>query len=191
MAGRTGLVCAAMALGCGCGELDGRADAGDLIALDLDAGDGCAAAPLGDLAGEARVELMRDGTGIVVAARVRLSPVDRTACVDIYLPAGTVSFVSATAGCTTSVAPAEAAIAPTDGALLLDRSTSPATYVATASSLWLASYTTRCDGDAATVAVWPAGGTWLLAGGALERGRLAGRSTSFGYLADWDLAPAD
>lgn len=106
--------------------VDASLDAG--LDASLDAGDdGCATAPTGDWTGTARTHQEGSGSDEDVAATVTWTLAGTEACVDHYLPSGTVEYELSSGESETATWP----IASTDGALVIDRSVAPATYLMT------------------------------------------------------------
>ena len=135
-----------------------------------DGGAGCLTPPTGDWTGTSRIEQRGSGGGLEMEADVRWTLVASEHCVDRYQPSGTARFHLQAGLCTTVTEPDVAPIAPDDGALIIDRSTSPATYQVTGSTSWDA--TIGCDGEEG----FPirAGGGWAGGSGSFEGAVISG-----------------
>src|SRR5262249_27345130 len=98
-----------------------------------------------------------------IDADVTWTLVDTTGCVDTYAPSGTVTYGFAIPGalCDQSIDPASHAIAPSDGVLTIDRSTSPPTIAMHGDTRWPITWSCHgSDGSTQTQSL-TGGGAWL------------------------------
>jgi hypothetical protein len=103
--------------------------------LALAVGTTCAIAPLGPLSGRAQDGHFGAGGGEDEYADVHWTLERTEGCVDHYRPSGTAHDVVGAHYCW-DAEPSAAPIEPTDGELIIDRSTSPATYTVNGLSEW-------------------------------------------------------
>jgi hypothetical protein len=177
------------------------ADAAPIAAALPDAGDGCATPRTEAWVGTAGRVNEHYPDNISVA--VTWQRVASVGCVDRFAPTGTARYDFAIPGalCPQSTVPATAPIGATDGALAIDRTTSPATYSGRASTTWTVVWT--CDhGDSSDLMTFEGGGLWFEAAGRIEGssiagaitvedGRLCGRGdSSLPCTYTWNLAPS-
>ena len=100
----------------------------------------CAIASTGDWSGSASFFNAGTAGGPTIVANVRWTLAASEGCVDRYVPTGTAGFDTTAGVCTIVVDPPSAAVNPvTDGQLIIDRTTSPATYVMEGKTTWNAS----------------------------------------------------
>jgi hypothetical protein len=118
--------------------------------------------------------------------------VSSDACVDHYAPAGIAAYVYDTQCEDIIVDPPTATIAATDGQLIIDRTTAPATYRMTGSTLWDA--VVRCGNDQTEQTAHPTGGAWVDSAGTFDgqviSGGLSGGQFTPEYH-DWTFTPVE
>jgi hypothetical protein len=97
----------------------------------------CAIASTGDWTGHASFFNAGGDGGPTTLADVRWTLASSEGCVDHYVPTGTASFEDSSGLCTNVIDPPSVPINPaTDGQLIIDRTTSPATYVMNGKTTW-------------------------------------------------------
>jgi hypothetical protein len=179
--------------GDGSGAIGEDGDDPDLDAPDAGSAAACATESVGDLAGTARVRYSGSGGYSETSATVVWTLVETTGCVDRYEPSGTATPGWAGGFCVTNgCAPADGAIAASDGSLTLDRSATPATYLASGETRFAA--TTSCELSDGTVEEneGEVGGVWLKdVAGTVEDGALGGLDDSGSVLVELSFAIAN
>jgi hypothetical protein len=102
----------------------------------------CAIAATGDWTGHTSFFSAGSAGGPTLSADVRWTLAASEGCVDHYVPTGTASFETTSGVCTHVIDPPSAPINPaTDGHLIIDRTTSPATYTMEGKTTWAGSDT--------------------------------------------------
>jgi hypothetical protein len=111
-----------------------------------------------------------------VEATITWERVATSGCIDRYVPSGEAHYRFAIPGalCTQTVAPDVSAIAGAHGMLAIDRSTSPATYVATGETTWQVTWSCQLDDGSTDTMTFAAGGLWLSGAGTVEAGAIQG-----------------
>lgn len=134
----------------------------------------CASPPVAAWTGTATRVQADYPDDLAVSARWRL--VETIGCRDRYVPEGTAQYHYAIPGaqCDQSIAPGDHAVAGGDGELIVDRSTSPATYQARAATTWQVTFTCRLDDGTEESQTFDGGGQWLEVATAVAGGRLEG-----------------
>ena len=107
----------------------------------------CATAPTGDWEGTSSQLTGGAGSRETASADVRWTLVSTIGCVDRYQPSGTARFVSDSACGLETIEPGSGVIQPNDGALVIDRSTSPPTYRFDGRTRWTALFNDGCRND--------------------------------------------
>ncbi len=132
----------------------------------------CAIASTGDWTGHASFFNAGTDGGPTISANVRWTLATSEGCVDHYVPTGTATYGTTAGVCTIVIDPASVPINPaTDGHLIIDRTTSPATYVMEGKTTWDAAI------DCSTAAMPEhntAGGVWASNHGTFDGSVLSG-----------------
>lgn len=164
-------------------------DVADAEARDAemaDAGDGCASPPTGEWNGTTRIFRSGAGSNYEVQADVHWTQVASNACVDRYQPSGTAHYIfHLGCCCQLTIEPGSAVIQPTDGELIIDRTTSPATYRMNGATLWNA--VSSCSGNDEPVQV---GGTWAENHGAFDHAVISGGIDNVSEVSSWRITRA-
>lgn len=145
----------------------GVTDGSAIDAIPIDAGDGCATPPVGDWTGTTREHYRGAGAFEAIVADVVWTRVATHACVDRYQPSGTATWQWGGHWCDSDdvTTPATTAIAPTDGELIVDRTTAPPTYTMRGETEWAASV--HCSEDPPGTP-GQVGGRWAAYDGAFD-----------------------
>src|SRR5207244_3993834 len=101
-------------------------------------GGGTSSPPLDAWTGISWIRQQGSGSQQTVSADVRWFRVSSAGGIDRYQPSGTATFQFSGGLCTVVVSPSSAPIAPTDGELVIDRRTTPATYTMRGAATWSA-----------------------------------------------------
>jgi hypothetical protein len=168
----------------------GDGGTGSLDAAPADAStDGCAIAPMGEWVGTAMGYRGGAGGGEETRVDVRWSLVATEGCVDRYAATGTVFFAEL-GQCDPIVDPPSAAIDPGDGELIIDRSTSPATFQIRGTSTYPAD--SYCTGSTPTGVLHDVGGRWANSTGSFDGTVIGGSTYDYdSFVMTWDLRRAD
>jgi hypothetical protein len=160
-----------------CVERDGRPEiadpsdvAGELQAPVAPGPAACATPPVEQWTGTAR--RTQDEYPDDVVATVTWQRVSTVGCVDTYAPLGNAQYSFAIPGaqCDQSIAPGVHGVAADDGALTIDRSTSPATYVGRGATTWSMTFTCRYDDGTSETSTIQGGDVWFEAAGTVDTG---------------------
>ena len=111
-----------------------------------------------------------------VATTITWQRVSSAGCVDTYAPVGDAHYNFAIVGavCGQTLTPTTTAVATTNGALTIDRSTSPATFTGHGSTTWSVTWSCRfADGNTESMS-FEAGGTWFEASGTVDGTTISG-----------------
>jgi hypothetical protein len=128
--------------------------------VPIDGGDGCATAPTGDWAGTMRFYAAGAGSFERFDADVTWTLASTAGCVDHYTPSGTFAVTTDGCCCTPVYDPASGPIEASDGELVIDRSTAPATFRVVASSEYASTeYPGDCGGGGDPIPT-TRGGQW-------------------------------
>ena len=123
-------------------------------------------------------------TPFPVSASLTWTRVATTGCVDRFEPAGTATFESSR--CTNT--PATHAVAASDGALTIDRSVDPPTFVMSGTTVWSATQTCPDGSGGTTTTTSDVGGPWALYNGVFDGDTFSASSMfQFNPLFEWSL----
>jgi hypothetical protein len=139
--------------------------------LDAAPTDGCATPPLGSFTGHAREGENGAGGGSYTRVDITWNLASSTACIDRYTPSGTVRYHLAGHWCSQVIDPISGDVEPTDGELVIDRSTNPASYTIRGTSFY--DTAVYCEGDPPPPPSQH-GGRWVDASGTFDGAVLAG-----------------
>jgi hypothetical protein len=153
-------------------------------------GDGCASAPVATYSGEQFEQFSGSGSYQLNRVEVTWTLASTVGCVDQYTPSGTV-FDEDAGPCGRSLDPASGALEAGDGELVIDRSTSPATYTVRGSSTYDTIYTGQapCD-DHPEPTPGIAGGAWADSSGSFDGALIAGHAWTNTPSRSWYLVAA-
>ena len=130
----------------------------------------CATAPTGNWAGTSGWFTAGGGEPASLTAVVSWTLAETVGCVDHYRPSGTVTYTHDAQECEQeSFTPPSGEIDESEGELIIDRTTSPATYRLQGTTRWESTW--RCDDDALEV---NAGGQWGFGIGTFDGAVIAG-----------------
>jgi len=135
----------------------------------------CAAAPVEAFEGEASRD-QSDGYPDHITATVTWQRTGTDGCVDSYAPTGTATYAHAVPGalCQQRIEPDTHGVVATDGALTIDRTTTPPTYSGSGATRWLVTWTcVEADGTQ-NQRTFEGGGAWFDSSGTLDVGAIRG-----------------
>jgi hypothetical protein len=152
--------------------------------------DGCASAPVATYSGEQFEQYSGSGSYERNRVEVTWTLTSTVGCIDHYTPSGTV-FDEDAGPCEITIDPVSGAIEPGDGELVIDRSTSPATYTVRGESFYDTTYTgdPSCD-DTPEPTPGTAGGAWANSSGSFDGALIAGHAWTNTPSRSWYLVAA-
>jgi hypothetical protein len=152
--------------------------------------DGCASPPVATYSGEQFEQYSGSGSYERTRVEVTWTLASTEGCVDRYTPSGTV-FSEDAGPCEITLEPAFGAIEAGDGELVIDRTTSPATYTMRGSSTFDTIYTgdPSCD-DTPEPTPGTAGGAWADSSGSFDGAVIAGVAWTNTPTRSWNLVAA-
>jgi hypothetical protein len=148
------------------------------------AGGGPVSPPVNAWQGISWIRQQGSGSEFTVSADVRWALASSAGGVDHYQPSGTATFQFSGGLCTVVVTPSSAPIAATDGELVIDRRTTPATYTMHGETTWSARQ--ACEGDT-TTPPHAVGGLWADNHGAFEGDVIGGGIRYFPEFHTWEM----
>jgi hypothetical protein len=153
-------------------------------------GDGCASAPVATYSGEQFEQYSGSGSYERTRVEVTWTLASTEGCVDHYTPSG-LAYSEDAGPCNITLDPASGPIEASDGELVIDRSTSPATYTVRGESHYATSFTGEagCNGDGEPHPV-TVGGVWADSSGSFDGALIAGVAWTNTPSRSWRLVAA-
>jgi hypothetical protein len=148
---------------------------------------GTSSPPVNAWEGTSWIRQQGSGSEFTVSADVRWTLASSAGGVDHYQPSGTAHYEFSGGLCTVVISPSSGPIAPTDGELVIDRRTTPATYTMRGETHWTAQG--GCAGETPSPP-GPTGGLWADNHGAFEGDVIGGGIRRIPEFHTWELRRA-